>query len=318
MSELGKHLQFPIRTFHKPNYLKEFTARLGLYACKEQKGKAVMVCVHAPQDLLDAYRQANPPTGAWLQHGWLGAVYDAMDAGLPPQDDPAESAVPMITATPTEEPVPHLQPGSTIDPGPQPGPSTSQHPGQQSEQLLGLEAAQTAPLHGSVAVDGMPAIPAPPPPVTAHSLAAAQLQDVPGVVCVDKAAAANREQLEAARRSRAEAEMEGMQPWIGDQSKIAWDRIRRMLEQLDDAGFVFKSALRRFLKVSACCRHCPYICTFLPVLSLHFSNLVAPAHDGPAYAYFPPPPSPAVRLGCYRIATCTKACGRRTSDQEHA
>ncbi|KAL0049611.1 hypothetical protein WJX82_006036 [Trebouxia sp. C0006] len=30
MSELGRHLQFPIRTFHKPNYLKEFTTRLGL------------------------------------------------------------------------------------------------------------------------------------------------------------------------------------------------------------------------------------------------------------------------------------------------
>ena len=114
MSELGKHLQFPTRTFHKPNHLKDFTARLGLYACKEQRGKAVVVCLHAPQKLLDEYRQQHPPAGAWLQHGWVNAVHDAIGAGLPADSDPAESAVPMIAAMPAEEVVQAKQQKSDI------------------------------------------------------------------------------------------------------------------------------------------------------------------------------------------------------------
>ncbi|KAL0040405.1 hypothetical protein WJX77_006212 [Trebouxia sp. C0004] len=164
MSELGRHLQFPIRTFHKPNYLKEFTTRLGLYACKEQRGKAVVVCVHAPQKLLDEYRQSHAPAGPWLQNGWLNAVHNAMDTGLAGHDAPTDPAVPMITATPLEG-----------------APSIAQGPGM--DQLHQQQPQQ--------------------------------------------------QQLE---------------PWISDQSKIALDRIRRLLEQLDDAGFLFKSALRRFLK----------------------------------------------------------------------
>lgn len=105
MSELGKHLQFPTRTFHKPNHLKDFTARLGLYACKEQRGKAVVVCLHAPQQLLDEYRQQHPPAGAWLQHGWVSAVHDAIGAGLPADLDPADSTLPIIAAMPAEEAV---------------------------------------------------------------------------------------------------------------------------------------------------------------------------------------------------------------------
>ena len=103
MSELGRQLQFPTRTFHKPNHLKDFTARLGLYACKEQRGKAVVVCLHAPQELLDEYRRLHPPAGAWLQHGWVSAVCDALDKGLPADKDPVVTAVPMITALPAEE-----------------------------------------------------------------------------------------------------------------------------------------------------------------------------------------------------------------------
>ena len=103
MSELGRQLQFPTRTFHKPNHLKDFTARLGLYACKEQRGKAVVVCLHAPQALLEEYRRLHPPAGAWLQHGWVNAVCDALDKGLPADKDPVVAAVPMITASPAEE-----------------------------------------------------------------------------------------------------------------------------------------------------------------------------------------------------------------------
>ncbi len=234
MSELGRHLQFPIRTFHKPNYLKEFTARLGLYACKEQKGKAVVVCVHAPQKLLDEYRQAHPPAGPWLQHGWVNAVYTAMDTDLAAQDDPPESAVPMITSIPTEEATPALPQGSAVYPLPE----------HQSEQQSGPQAVQQAGqgalAPGSVAADGMPAIPA---PAAAASSAAAVLGE--------DSDSGHRKQAQAERRQRIEAEMQSMQPWIGDQSKVALDRIRRLMEQLDDAGFLFKSALRRFLKVCA-------------------------------------------------------------------
>lgn len=103
MSELGRQLQFPTRTFHKPHHLRDFTARLGLYACKEQRGKAVVVVLHAPQALLDEYRRLHPPAGAWLQHGWVNAVCDALDTGLPADIDPVTSTVPLITATPAEE-----------------------------------------------------------------------------------------------------------------------------------------------------------------------------------------------------------------------
>lgn len=61
---------------------------------------------------------------------------------------------------------------------------------------------------------------------------------------------AERQQAEAERRERAEEEIKGMQPWASGQSILALDRIRRLLEHLDDAGFLFKSSLRRFLKVS--------------------------------------------------------------------
>lgn len=103
MSELGRQLQFPTRTFHKPHHLKDFTARLGLYACKEQRGKAVVVCLHAPQALLEEYRRLHPPAGAWLQRGWVNAVCDALDKGLPAETDPVTSAVPLITAMPAEQ-----------------------------------------------------------------------------------------------------------------------------------------------------------------------------------------------------------------------
>lgn len=57
------------------------------------------------------------------------------------------------------------------------------------------------------------------------------------------------QQAEAERKARVKQEMEGMQPWASGQSILALDRIRRLLEHLDDAGFLFKSSLRRFLKV---------------------------------------------------------------------
>ncbi len=225
MSELGRHLQFPIRTFHKPNYLKEFTTRLGLYACKEQRGKAVVVCVHAPQKLLDEYRQSHAPAGPWLQNGWLNAVHNAMDTGLVGHDAATDPAVPMINATPLEG-APSIAQGPGMDQPPQQ---------QQLEVQPGRHAEQSTSAQGSVAVEGMPAIPE-----------AAEAQDNGG----EEADIAQKGQVEAERRQRAEEEMQTMQPWISDQSKIALDRIRRLLEQLDDAGFLFKSALRRFLKVS--------------------------------------------------------------------
>ena len=223
MSELGRHLQFPIRTFHKPNYLKEFTSRLGLYACKEQKGKAVVVCVHAPQNLLDDYRQSHAPAGAWLHHGWLNAVYDAADTGLPTDTDPAESVVPMVTATPTEP-----------TPSPQQGPATDQQPQQPSGPRPEQQSTQHAAAQGTSAGCSMPEIPLP----------EAILEEI-------ESDSSHRRQVEAERRERVEAEMQTMQPWITDQTRIALDRIRRLLEQLDDAGFLFKSALRRYLKVCA-------------------------------------------------------------------
>ncbi len=222
MSELGRHLQFPIRTFHKPNYLKEFTTRLGLYACKEQRGKAVVVCVHAPQKLLDEYRQSHAPAGPWLQNGWLNAVHNAMDTGLAGHDAPADPVVPMIDATPLEG-APSMAQGPGMD---EPLQQLEVQPGQQAEQSLSAK--------DSVAVEGMPVIPE------------TEVQ----VNSSEEADTAQKAQVEAERRQRAEEEMQTMQPWISDQSKIALDRIRRLLEQLDDAGFLFKSALRRFLKVS--------------------------------------------------------------------
>ncbi|KAA6420263.1 MAG: hypothetical protein FRX49_09747 [Trebouxia sp. A1-2] len=227
MSELGRHLQFPIRTFHKPNYLKEFTTRLGLYACKEQRGKTVVVCVHAPQKLLDEYRQSHAPTGPWLQNGWLNAVHNAMDTSLAGLDAPADPAVPIITATPLEG-GPSLAQGSGMDEPPQQQPQQ-----QQLEAQSGQQAEQSMSAKGCVAVEGMPTIPE-----------AAEAQVDSG----EEAEIAQKGQIAAERRQMAEEEMQTMQPWISDQSKIALDRIRRLLEQLDDAGFLFKSALRRFLK----------------------------------------------------------------------
>ena len=153
MSELGKHLQFPIRTFHKPNYLKEFTARLGLYACKEQRGKAVVVCVHAPQKLLDDYRQSHAPAAPWLQRGWLNAVHDVMNTGLPAGDDPAESAVPMITATPTEnsQMVPS---GSAADHPPQEQQPELQS-GQQAEESITATALPMVFCRGDAPIENL-------------------------------------------------------------------------------------------------------------------------------------------------------------------
>ncbi len=238
MSELGRHLQFPIRTFHKPNYLKEFTTRLGLYACKEQRGKAVVVCLHAPQKLLDEFRQSHAPAGPWLQNGWLNAVHNAMDMGLAGRDAPTDPAVPMITATP-------LEGASSIAQAP----GMEQPPQQQPQQLEvqpGQQAKQSISAEDRVAVEGMPVIPE-----------AAEAQDNGG----EEADTAQKGQVEAERRQRAEEDMQTMQPWISDQSKIALDRIRRLLEQLDDAGFLFKSALRRFLKVSVTSDTVRSVCT---------------------------------------------------------
>lgn len=107
MNELGKHLQFPTRTFHKPNYLQDFLQRLGLMYTKEQKGKAVVVCVRAPGPLLATHRQGNPPEGLWLQQGWLHAVHDAIDAGpasadLDPGTDIAAPGAILLHALPAE------------------------------------------------------------------------------------------------------------------------------------------------------------------------------------------------------------------------
>lgn len=66
MNDLGKHLQFPTRTFHKPSYLQDFLQRLGLIFTKEQKGKAVVVCVRAPAPLLATYRLVS--RSVLLQH----------------------------------------------------------------------------------------------------------------------------------------------------------------------------------------------------------------------------------------------------------
>ena len=66
MNDLGKHLQFPTRTFHKPSYLQDFLQRLGLIFTKEQKGKAVVVCVRAPAPLLATYRLGL--STVFLQH----------------------------------------------------------------------------------------------------------------------------------------------------------------------------------------------------------------------------------------------------------
>lgn len=107
MNELGRHLQFPTRTFHKPNYLQDFLQRLGLIYTKEQKGKTVVVCVRAPGPLLASYRQTNAPEGLWLQHGWLHAVHDAIEAGPPlseldPSIDLAAPGAPLLLATHAE------------------------------------------------------------------------------------------------------------------------------------------------------------------------------------------------------------------------
>lgn len=64
------------------------------------------------------------------------------------------------------------------------------------------------------------------------------------------------QKAEVDRKARVKQEMEGMQPWASGQSILALDRIRRLLEHLDDAGFLFKSSLRRFLKVRPLCRDC--------------------------------------------------------------
>lgn len=108
MSDLGRQLQFPTRTFHKPNYLQDFLQRLGLMYTKEQKGKAVVVCVRAPGPLLASYRQTNAPEGMWLQQGWLNAVHDAIEAGPPlldPSTDLAAPSAPLLVATPAEPPL---------------------------------------------------------------------------------------------------------------------------------------------------------------------------------------------------------------------
>ena len=113
MNDLGKHLQFPTRTFHKPNYLQDFLQRLGLIYTKEQRGKAVVVCVRAPAPLLASYRQSNAPEGVWLQQGWLNAVHDAMDAGPPlydPTTDLAAPGAPLLVATPVDAPVAPMSP----------------------------------------------------------------------------------------------------------------------------------------------------------------------------------------------------------------
>ena len=60
---------------------------------------------------------------------------------------------------------------------------------------------------------------------------------------------AETQKADVERKARVKQEMEGMQPWASSQSILALDRIRRLLEHLDDAGFLFKSSLRRFLKV---------------------------------------------------------------------
>lgn len=86
--------------------------------------------------------------------------------------------------------------------------------------------------------DGMPSIPAP----------AAQT-DGGGDPAKAAERQAERQQAVAERKARAKKEMEEMQPWTGSQSILALDRIRRLLEHLDDAGSLFKSSLRRFLKV---------------------------------------------------------------------
>ena len=72
------------------------------------------------------------------------------------------------------------------------------------------------------------------------------------------------EQAQAEIRDKVEAELQTMQPWINDQSRIAYDRIRRLLEHLEDAGFLFKSALRRYLKVCS-----SIIGTTIPCMLLH-------------------------------------------------
>ena len=139
MSELGRQLQFPTRTFHKPHHLKDFTARLGLYACKEQRGKAVVVCLHAPQALLEVYRRLYPPTGAWLQHGWVNAVCDALDKGLPSETDPVTMAVPLISATPAEQ---AAAPQQQV---PHAAPAVEQSPQQPTQQVM-LGPSLPAPL----------------------------------------------------------------------------------------------------------------------------------------------------------------------------
>jgi len=150
-----------------------------------------------------------------------------MDTGLAGHDAPTDPAIPMIDATPLEG-APAIAQGPEMDEPPQQQPQQLEvQPGQQAEQ--GMSAKD------SVAVEGMPVIPE-----------AAEAPDNGG----EEADKALKGQVEAERRQRAEEEMQTMQPWISDQSKIALDRIRRLLEQLDGAGFLFKSALRRFLKVS--------------------------------------------------------------------
>lgn len=86
--------------------------------------------------------------------------------------------------------------------------------------------------------DGMPSIPAP-----------AARTDGGGDPAKAAQRQVKRQQALAERKARVKKEMEEMQPWTGSQSILALDRIRRLLEHLDDAGSLFKSSLRRFLKV---------------------------------------------------------------------
>ena len=51
------------------------------------------------------------------------------------------------------------------------------------------------------------------------------------------------------KREAIEAEVRGL-PWVQIMSRLSQDRVRRIMLELEDAGFLFRSYMRKFFRVS--------------------------------------------------------------------